>query len=108
MTVQEIWGIAPAILILVKRNMLCSVSWYSKVQVPHWTPFCYMLMNKHKNRKPSINAAEGVLQMYIEFIEKGHKQAIKRFHRNQKDVGMAVVNKVRKQRHHYSTLHSPT
>ena len=31
----------------------------------------------------------------VEFIEKGHKQATKRFHRKQKDVGMAVVNKVR-------------
>ena len=35
-------------------------------------------------------------------------QVIKRFHRNQKDVGMAVVNKVHKQGHHYSTLHCPT
>ena len=38
---------------------------------------------------------------YIESIQKGHKQALKKkFHRNQKDVGMAVVNKVRKQGHH--------
>ena len=78
--------------------MLRSVSWYSKVHVPRWTPFCYILMNKHKNRKLSIYAAESELRMYI---KKGHKQAIKRFHRNQKAVGMAVINKVRKQ---YPTL----
>ena len=34
-------------------------------------------------------------------------QVIKRFHRNQNNVGMVVVNKVRKQGHHY-TLHCPT
>ena len=104
-------GIAPAISILVKRTVLRSVSWYSKVQVPRWTPFCYVLMNKHytENRKPSIDAAGGihVLLLHIEFIEKGHKQVIKRF-KNQKDVRMAVVNKVHKQDHHYSTLHCPT
>ena len=34
-----------------------------------------------------------------------HLQVTKRFHRNQTDVvGMAVVNKVHKQGHHYSTL----
>ena len=32
----------------------------------------------------------------------------KRFHRNQKDVGMAMVNEVLKQGHHYSTLHCHT
>ena len=99
---------APATSILAKSNTLSSFSWYSKVQVPHWTSFCYMLTNEHKNGKPLIDAAEGVLQMYIKFIEKRHKQAIKRFHRNQKDVGIAVANKVRKQGHHYSTLHCPT
>ena len=31
---------------------------------------------------------------------------MKTFHRNQKYVGMAVVNKVHKQGHHYSTLHN--
>ena len=36
-----------------------------------------------------------------------YQQAIKRFHRNQKDVGMAVVDKVHKQGYHYSTLHCP-
>ena len=56
--------IRTCMLILAKRNVLRCVSRYSKVQVPHWTPFCYMLMNKHKNRKLSIYAAEDVLRMY--------------------------------------------
>ena len=42
------WDTAPAISILAKLNFLCSFSRHSKVQVPHWTPFCYAVMNKHK------------------------------------------------------------
>ena len=73
---KNLWGIAPAISNLAKRNVL-----RSKVQVPRWTPFCYVIMNKHKNCKLSIYAAGSihVLQMYVEFIEKGHKQVAKNF-----------------------------
>ena len=64
------WGTAPAISILAKRNVLCYVSQHSKVQVLRWTPFCYTLMNKHKNRTPKISATEDLLQMYTEFIKR--------------------------------------
>ena len=75
-TSQEIcWGPAPAIsiCILAKRNMhrgtLKHLSWNSEEQVPHWMPFCYMLINKHKkgNTIPTIYAAGDILQMYIEY-----------------------------------------
>ena len=29
--------------------MLCSVSQHSKVQVPCWMPFCYLIINKRRN-----------------------------------------------------------
>ena len=51
--------------------MFRSVSWHSKIQIPHWTPFCYMLMNKHKKCKATIYAAEDILQMYTEFVNEG-------------------------------------
>ena len=43
---------------------------------------------------------------YTELIKEGHKQVIKRFHRNQKDIEMAMANKVTNK--DCSTMHHPT
>ena len=46
--VRIFWDTAPATSILAKLNVLRSVPRHSKVQVPHWTPLFYAVMNKHK------------------------------------------------------------
>ena len=63
------------------------------MQVPHWMPFWYTLMNKHETiRKQSMKQKK----LYCKYTLNSLKKATsKRFHRNQKDVGMALVNKVR-------------
>ena len=68
---KSLWGTAPAISILAKfSEKERAPLYFSKVQDPHWTPFCYTQMNKHKNGTPTIYAAEDILQMYTEFNKK--------------------------------------
>ena len=76
--------------------------------------FVMSLINKHKKRQPRFgvklsghfSASLRLTHMYT--IR--HKKVIKRFHRNQKHVGMAVANKVWKQvwTYYHSTMHRPT
>ena len=94
MTSQEIfWG---TWYFNFSENVLCSVSHYFKVQVPHWTPFCYMVMNKHnKNCKPIIlfYVFDDILWMYT--LNSCKKAQTHNNHRNQKKCkdGSGKLNK---------------
>ena len=46
--------VTSANLLLAKQDtVMCSIAFgHSKLQVPHWKPYCYCLMNKHNKRYP--------------------------------------------------------
>ena len=80
------------LLIGFQRNKTCLTVFFGCLKYSDWTPFCYRF---NKNCKPRCEQLSVYQTAQIHKNE--HKQVIKRFHTNHKDVGMSVVNKLREQ-----------
>ena len=66
---------------------------------------CQYTFSSHE---ANISRNSDMQRVFLVTAQSSILQVIKIFLRNLKNIGMAVVNKVRKQSNHYSTLHCPT